>query len=73
MENKNKAPTEAEIEAQIRANISVVRRKRLSREKLEAECRKYDNIYHACVLDGGITTGPYIWREVYRRVLCTNE
>lgn len=69
MENKNKAPTEAEIEAQIRANISVVRRKKLSREKLQAEYRKYDNIYHAGVLSGGSTTGPYIWREVYRRML----
>lgn len=67
--DKPKAMTEQEIEAQILRDMESVRRKKLTPEKLEAEYRKYDNMYHACVLDGGNTVGVYIWREVYRRLL----
>lgn len=69
MEKENRAMTEAEIDAQVKREMGIVRKKKLSREKMEAEYRKHDNMYRACVLDGGTTTGPYIWREVYRRLL----
>jgi hypothetical protein len=69
MEKENRAMTESEIEAQVKREMGIVRKKKLSREKLETEYRKYDNIYRACVLDGGTTVGPYIWREVYRRLM----
>lgn len=69
MEKESKVMTETEIEAQVKREMGIVLKKKLSREKLEAEYRKYDSIYHACVLDGGNTSGPYIWREVYRRLL----
>lgn len=71
--DKPKVMTETEMEAQIRRDMASVRRKKLSPEKLEAEYRKYDQIYHACVLDGGGTAGAYMWREVYRRLLCTDQ
>lgn len=67
--DKPRAMTESEMEAQIRRYMASVRRKKLPPEKLEAEYRKYDNMYHACVLDGGNTAGVYMWREVYRRLL----
>lgn len=61
------------MEAQIQRDMASIRRKNLPPEKLEEEYRKYDNMYHACVLDGGNTAGVYMWREVYRRLLCTSE
>ena len=67
--DKPRAMTESEMEAQIRRDMASVRRKKLPPEKLEVEYRKYDNMYHACVLDGGNTAGVYMWREVYRRLL----
>lgn len=73
MESERKTMSESEIEEQIRREMSLIRKKKYGREKLEAEYRKYDNIYHACVLDGGTTIGPYIWREVYRRMLDETE
>lgn len=69
MENENKAMSPEDVEKQIRREMGIVRRKRMTREQMEMERRKYDNMYHACVLDGGPTVGPYIWREVYRRLL----
>lgn len=69
MENENKAMSPEDVEKQIRREMGIVRRKRMTREQMEMERRKYDNMYHACVLDGGLTVGPYIWREVYRRLL----
>ncbi len=67
--DKPRAMTESEMEAQIRRDMVSIRRKKLPPEKLEAEYRKYDNMYHACVLDGGNTAGVYMWREVYRRLM----
>lgn len=61
--------TESEMEAQIRRDMASIRRKNLPPEKLEEEHLKYNNMYHACVLDGGNTAGVYMWREVYRRLL----
>lgn len=61
--------TESEMETQIRRDMASIRRKNLPPEKLETEYRKYDNMYHLCVLDGGNTAGVYMWREVYRRLL----
>lgn len=67
--DKPRAMTESEMESQIRRDMASIRRKKLPPEKLDAEYRKYDNMYHACVLDGGNTAGVYMWREVYRRLL----
>lgn len=70
MENdKPHVMTESEMEEQISRDMAYIRRKKLPPEKLEAEYRKYDNMYHACVLDGVNTAGVYMWREVYRRLL----
>ena len=68
-QNGEKIPTEAEIERQIRVEMAGIRRKMPTREKLEAEFHKYDCIYRASVLECGATVMPYIWREVYRRLL----
>lgn len=69
MNDKPKTMTDAEIEEQIRRNMASIRRKKPSGEQLEAEYRKYKGIYQAAVLDDGSTVGPYIWKEVYRRLL----
>lgn len=64
--------TAAQVEAQIRAQVISIKRKKLPVEKLEAELRKYDGIYRSAVVDGCPTASAYIYREAYRLVL-SNE
>lgn len=61
--------TASQVESQIKAQVTSIRRKRLPAEKLEAEFRKYDGIYRSAVVDGSSTASAYIYREAFRRVL----
>lgn len=67
--------TASQVESQIRTQVACIKRKKLPAEKLEAEYRKFDGIYHAAVVDGCSTASAYIYREAFRRVLdeCENK
>lgn len=75
MEDKPRPMTAEEMEAQIRLDMAVTRKRRLTVEDMAREERKFDILYHAAVMDKGDTAAAYMWREVYRRLLaeCTSD
>lgn len=70
MVEENKILTEAQIEQRIQKNMEFVISRKYSRAYMQAEYRKFCILYRVAVMEGTHTTGVYIWKETYRRILC---